>query len=274
MGILQLIASQNFIVVNKELIKILGLEEAILIGELASECDYWERQDKLENGYFYSTLENVEENTTLTAFKQRKALNKLKELKLVEVSLRGIPAKRYVKINEEQVIKLFNNKMLKNLTSCSEKNKELEVKKINTNNNINNKNKNNNIYNSEFVDTNCIQNGYIGKDRLELGKNNIEKDKETTTKKFKKPTLEEVKAYCLERKNSIDAESFIDYYEANGWKVGRNSMKDWKAAVRTWEKRETKANKPIKNEWFDKNIKKEELSQEEEEEMKSILNKY
>ena len=274
MGILQLISSQNFIVVNKELIKILGLEEAILIGELASECDYWERQDKLENGYFYSTLENVEENTTLTAFKQRKALNKLKELKLVEVSLRGIPAKRYVKINEEQVIKLFNNKMLKNLTSCSEKNKELEVKKINTNNNINNKNKNNNIYNSEFVDTNCIQNGYIGKDRLELGKNNIEKDKETTTKKFKKPTLEEVKAYCLERKNSIDAESFIDYYEANGWKVGRNSMKDWKAAVRTWEKRGTKANRPIKNEWFDKKIEKEELSQEEEEEMKSILNKY
>lgn len=274
MGILQLIASQNFIVVNKELIKILGLEEAILIGELASECDYWERQDKLENGYFYSTLENVEENTTLTAFKQRKALNKLKELKLVEVSLRGIPAKRYVKINEEQVIKLFNYKMLKNLTSCSEKNKELEVKKINTNNNINNKNKNNNIYNLEFVDTNCIQNGYIGKDRLELGKNNIEKDKETTTKKFKKPTLEQVKAYCLERKNSIDAESFIDYYEANGWKVGRNSMKDWKAAVRTWEKRETKANKPIKNEWFDKKIEKEELSQEEEEEMKSILNKY
>lgn len=100
-----------------------------------------------------------------------------------------------------------------------------------------------------------------------------ETNKETTTK-FKKPTLEQVKAYCLERKNSIDAESFIDYYEANGWKVGRNSMKDWKAAVRTWEKRGTKANKPIKNEWFDKNIKKEELSQEEEEEMKSILNKY
>lgn len=56
-----------------------------------------------------------------------------------------------------------------------------------------------------------------------------------TKKKFIKPTLEEVRQYCLERKNKIDAEKFIDYYESNGWKVGRNSMKDWKAAIRTWE---------------------------------------
>ena len=56
-----------------------------------------------------------------------------------------------------------------------------------------------------------------------------------TKKKFIKPTLEEVRQYCFERKNKIDAEKFIDYYNSNGWKVGRNPMKDWKAAVRTWE---------------------------------------
>lgn len=55
-------------------------------------------------------------------------------------------------------------------------------------------------------------------------------------KRFVKPTLEEVKAYCKERKNGIDAHHFIDYYESNGWKVGKNAMKDWKAAVRTWER--------------------------------------
>lgn len=55
-------------------------------------------------------------------------------------------------------------------------------------------------------------------------------------KRFVKPTVEEVKAYCEERGNSIDAEKFVAYYESNGWKVGKNSMKDWKAAVRTWEK--------------------------------------
>lgn len=55
-------------------------------------------------------------------------------------------------------------------------------------------------------------------------------------KVFKKPTLEEVKAYCLERKNNVDAERWLDYYTSNGWKVGKNPMKDWRAAVRTWER--------------------------------------
>ena len=55
-------------------------------------------------------------------------------------------------------------------------------------------------------------------------------------KRFKPPTVDEVKAYCIERQNNVDAERFIDYYTANGWKVGKNTMKDWKAAVRTWER--------------------------------------
>lgn len=61
-------------------------------------------------------------------------------------------------------------------------------------------------------------------------------DTNKTTKKFKKPSLEEVKEYCQERNNNINAEHFIDYYDANGWKVGKNPMKDWKAAIRTWER--------------------------------------
>lgn len=54
-------------------------------------------------------------------------------------------------------------------------------------------------------------------------------------KRFTPPTLAEVTAYCRERQNAVDPQRFIDYYTANGWKVGKNSMKDWKAAVRTWE---------------------------------------
>ena len=54
-------------------------------------------------------------------------------------------------------------------------------------------------------------------------------------KRFTPPSLEEVQAYCDERKNNVDAQRFIDYYSANGWMVGKNKMKDWKAAVRTWE---------------------------------------
>ena len=48
--------------------------------------------------------------------------------------------------------------------------------------------------------------------------------------------MDEVKAYCKERKNNIDPERFIDYYTAKGWKIGKHPMKDWKAAIRTWEK--------------------------------------
>jgi len=55
-------------------------------------------------------------------------------------------------------------------------------------------------------------------------------------KVFDAPTLENLSDYCLERQNSIDPQHFLDYYMANGWRVGRNAMKDWRAAVRTWEK--------------------------------------
>lgn len=59
---------------------------------------------------------------------------------------------------------------------------------------------------------------------------------DTDTVKSKHPSLDEVKAYCNERGNRVDPERFIDYYTSNGWKVGKNPMKDWKAAVRTWER--------------------------------------
>ena len=54
---------------------------------------------------------------------------------------------------------------------------------------------------------------------------------------LQKPTVDEVRAYCTERRNTIDPEEWIDHYESNGWMVGRNRMKDWRAAVRTWERR-------------------------------------
>ena len=66
--------------------------------------------------------------------------------------------------------------------------------------------------------------------------------KSTTTKRkrFEKPTLSEIKEYCIERNNNIDAEEFYSYYESIGWKVGKNPMKNWKFAIITWEKRENK----------------------------------
>ena len=60
-----------------------------------------------------------------------------------------------------------------------------------------------------------------------------------TASRFTPPTLEQVIDYCNERQNGVDPERFIDYYTSNGWKVGKNPMKDWKAAVRTWERSES-----------------------------------
>ena len=63
----------------------------------------------------------------------------------------------------------------------------------------------------------------------------IVKDK-AKVKRFVKPTLDDIFDYCSERQNNVDYQKFYDYYSSNGWKVGKNPMKDWKAAVRTWEK--------------------------------------
>ncbi len=71
-----------------------------------------------------------------------------------------------------------------------------------------------------------------------------EKPKASAKRKtFKKPSLEDVSSYCSDRANSVDPQRFIDYYESNGWKVGRNPMKCWKAAVRTWERSTTEESK-------------------------------
>lgn len=64
----------------------------------------------------------------------------------------------------------------------------------------------------------------------------IDKSKSKKAKRFTPPTLEEVTAYCNERNNNVDPQRFIDYYTSNGWKVGKNTMKNWQAAIRTWER--------------------------------------
>ena len=61
--------------------------------------------------------------------------------------------------------------------------------------------------------------------------------------RFKKPNINEIDDYCKQRNNNIDAETFFDFYESKDWKVGKTKMKDWKACVRTWEKRQTKNEK-------------------------------
>ena len=78
----------------------------------------------------------------------------------------------------------------------------------------------------------------IGKDRDSSRKRSSANNSTTAAQKFKKPTLEELKAYIAENGYTFSAEAFMDYYESNGWKVGRNPMKSWQATCRTWQRHE------------------------------------
>ena len=66
--------------------------------------------------------------------------------------------------------------------------------------------------------------------------NDNERIVDESSKRFIPPTVDMVSEYCLERNNSVDPEEFVDFYTSKGWLIGKNKMKDWKAAVRTWER--------------------------------------
>ena len=193
-----LLSSTAFIVLNKELARQIGLKSAVLLADLISKEEYF-IANGMTDGWFFNTEANIEKDTTLTPYQQRKCLKTLKTNLILETKRKGIPAKQYFKINELQVIKLLNNLSATNLTSI---NKNKEIRLIN--------------------------------------------------KYFTIPTISEVENYCIERKNTIDAESFINFYDSKGWMVGKNKMKDWRACVRTWEMREKK--KPIKTSKIDSQI--------------------
>ena len=181
-----LLSSTAFLVLNKELARQVGLKEAVLLADLISKEEYF-IANGMTDGWFFNTESNIEKDTTLTAYQQRRCLKTLKDKGLIEVKRKGIPAKQYFKINEQLVVKFLNNLKGSNYTTIN-KNKEIRI----------------------------------------------------TNKYFNKPTILEVENYCILRKNKIDPEAFIAFYESKGWMIGKNKMKDWKQAVITWEKRNYK----------------------------------
>lgn len=103
-SLLKLLSTDGYIPVNKILAKLLGINEAILIGEFITEYQYYESHGMLtEDNGFYSTIENVEENTALSEFAQRKAVKHLVEEGILKVERKGIPAKRYIYIDQSRL---------------------------------------------------------------------------------------------------------------------------------------------------------------------------
>jgi len=192
-----LLSSSAFLIVNKQLAKQVGLKGAVLLADLISKEEYF-MANGMTDGWFFNTEANIERDTTLTSYQQRKVLKTLKKYEIIETKRKGIPAKQYFKINEANLL---------NILSCEET-EGLVVKKLN--------------------------------DLSETNLRTINKNKEIkiTNKLFKKPSVNDVELYCIERDNKIDAIAFVNFYESKGWMVGKNKMKDWRAAVRTWEMRD------------------------------------
>lgn len=155
-----LLSSSSFIMTNKILIKAVGTDAAIILGELCSKYNYWEQRGQLtESEWFFSTRENIENNTGLSEYKQRVAITKLLNMKLIETKKMGIPCKIYYKLNENNILNCYtniqkkmvevakssvvenlDNKNLKDISSCDEIFQEQEEQNLDNNNNNNNNN--------------------------------------------------------------------------------------------------------------------------------------
>tara|TARA_R100001463_G_scaffold125894_1_gene183426 strand:- start:1 stop:645 length:645 start_codon:yes stop_codon:yes gene_type:complete len=127
-----LLSSTAFLVLNKELARKIGLKEAIMLADLISKEEYFISKG-MTDGWFFNTEANIEADTTLNPYNQRKCLKTLKKYEIIETKRKGIPAKQYFKINEYQVLQILNNLSDKNLTTIN-KNKEIII-----NNNISNR---------------------------------------------------------------------------------------------------------------------------------------
>ena len=154
--LMSILSNDGYIILNKFVMKAIGLHEAILLGELCSEFIYWSKESKLQDGYFFSTRENIYKETTLSPHQQRIGIKNLINLNFVECIEKDMPKRTYYKVNEKRiyqflietdiscpVVKKFNDKTLKNLTTSDEKIEQQDVKKFNINNNNINNNKNN-----------------------------------------------------------------------------------------------------------------------------------
>lgn len=129
-----LLSSSAFLVVNKELAKQIGLHEVVLLADLISKEQYFIDNNQLNEGWFFNTAKNIQDDTTLTSHQQRKAIKNLKSLGIIETQLIGIPAKQHFKINENKLLSYFNTSYSKSeqqvvkKTQTINKNKEITIK--------------------------------------------------------------------------------------------------------------------------------------------------
>lgn len=179
MNILSLLASDNYIVINRDLLKKYGINVALMLCELASEYNYFDQSGKLEDGMFYSTIDNINERTGLSKYQQSEALKVLGNIGIVKSVVKGIPAKRYFKIDVEELAKQIVNV---SPSSCKEIGKLAGEKLETKNNNRKLINKSNNLKDkaSKKEDTNNTQIEHVEKTTCRKKKKTISYDEQIT----------------------------------------------------------------------------------------------
>jgi len=159
---------------------------------------------KIKRGSFITSLDNLAFETGLTKMQVRTAIKKLKLTH--EITCNSTSRYSVIIVNNYNLYQP-NNTQINTQITYKQHTDNTQITLTNNDNNVNN---------------------------ILLG--------ETKNKNFIIPSLEEIKNYCIERKNNINAEHFYDYYSSKGWMIGKNKMKDWKAAVRNWERNKFSTN--------------------------------
>lgn len=140
MNVIKLVASSSFLTVNVAIAHEIGLDSAVVLGELASTQVYWEERGEVdENGMFYETAEQIEQKTTLSPYKQAKAIRELEARGLVKTKMKGVPAKKYFFVDGEELGRLLESKFPKNLKASIQKTLKQDSKKLEGNNKRENK---------------------------------------------------------------------------------------------------------------------------------------
>lgn len=115
-AIFQVLNPNNTLTINRPLAHAIGLSEATVYAALIAKCSYYERTDKLDDGWFYSTVPDLEESTSLSEYQQKRCIANLVKVGLIESKNRGLPAKRSFRIIEN--IKLLNNLIAQGSAKC------------------------------------------------------------------------------------------------------------------------------------------------------------
>ena len=219
MGILQLLAKENYITYHKGLAKKLGVDEAILFGEMCSLTNVYGDE-------FFCDQETLMEETCLTEYRVRNAIKTLQDVGLLKVERKGMPAKNYYTLNEDVLIDMLDL----HRTCCA---------KFDTTGDCNF----DTTYGEKEKSTKKEKDTYIYSNNIREEKKNKEKTESVvkekphrTRKEFVPPTYEEVLEYAKSRGREDLARKFFDYFDTGDWIDSKgNKVRNWKQKFITWE---------------------------------------